>query len=158
MPRRSTLWKAPLLGLCLATAVHAEEPHLVVGLGAHMTGSNAETTMRYIDERRVWALQPVYGLSLGTRGTGYAGAGLAYTWRSAKGWFLRGSVMAGVHRRGNGADLGGPMQFRSGLDLGLTLDRDTDIGIGVDHRSNARIYTTNPGLNSVSLFISRRLN
>ena len=52
------------------------------------------------------------------------------------------------------ADLGGPVEFRSGLELGYESDRGWRIGLGFDHRSNAGIESRNPGLETVHLRLS----
>ncbi len=156
MARLAACLHVALLCAAMAAPAHGEQAQVAVGLGAHTTRANTEVNLRFIDARRVWALQPVYGLSFGTRGTGFAGAGLAYTWRKTDGsMFVRGSILAGVYHKGRGPDLGGRVTFRSGVELGFALDRDTDIGIGFDHRSNAGLHSNNPGLNSAHLFISR---
>ena len=62
--------------------------------------------------------------------------------------------MAGLYRQGNGPDLGGALQFRTALDLGLRAGRGVEYGIGADHRSNAGIKKPNPGLNTIYVFVT----
>lgn len=145
---------APFLAATLLAApALSETPRIFGSLGTQMTVNSAEAQVRYIGPRVLWDLQPAVGLSHARNGSGYVGAGLAYTWRpEASAFFLRASALAGVHKRGNGRNLGGPIQFRTSLDAGVSTASGVEFGIGVDHRSSARIYRPNPGLNTVYLF------
>ena len=137
----------------------AESPRIWGSIGTQMSPSAAEAQMRYIGTPMFWNLQPVLGVSLARNGSGWVGAGAAYTWRPGQdSFFIRFSALAGVYKRGSGRDLGGPVQFRNALDIGLTAKNGMEYGIGVDHRSNAGLYKPNPGLNSVYLFASFPLN
>jgi hypothetical protein len=55
----------------------------------------------------------------------------------------------GVYQQGAGRDLGGPVEFRSALDLTLWLTARTAIGLSFYHLSNAGIYDHNPGSESL---------
>ena len=133
----------------------AESPRIWGSIGSQIDGAGAEAQARYIGAPFIWNLQPVVGISAGAKGTGWVGAGAAWTWRPEQdGFFLRLTTMVGVHKRGNGPNLGGPIQFRNALDIGLTSAGGVEFGLGVDHRSNAGLYRPNPGLNSVYLFAS----
>ena len=142
----------------LSSPMSAEPPRLSLSLGIPSVGGGTETYLRYTDRARFWVLQPVYGLSLSTRGTAWAGAGLALTLRPDQGnLFLRTNSMVGAYKRGNGPDLGGPIQFRNGLDFGLTFANGAELGLGIDHRSNAGLYRINGGINTGYLFYSMAL-
>ena len=58
-----------------------------------------------------------------------------------------------LYERGEGKELGGPIEFRSGLDIQRRLDGGTKIGLGIYHLSNCCIYDLNPGTNSLLLRI-----
>ena len=141
--------------ITVATPAIAEEPRLVGSLGQQLSVNSPEAYMRFIGSPYFWKLQPVLGASVASNGSGWVGAGSAVTWRAQhSGLFFRTSVMAGLHRRGAGRDLGGPVQFRSAVDVGLLHRNGMEFGIGADHRSNANIYTANPGLNTAYVFLS----
>ncbi|MCH8464989.1 MAG: acyloxyacyl hydrolase [Roseinatronobacter sp.] len=146
-----------LLGFTFPAA--ADSPRVIASLGQHLEARSTEGYIRYLGSPVFWKFQPVIGLSVAGNGSGWAGAGTAVTWRAqeAAGIFLRASTMAGVYRRGSGPYLGGPIQFRTALDLGVSQQGGMEFGLGVDHRSNAGIYKTNPGRNSVYLFASMAL-
>lgn len=154
--------RAALLSVCVALAglpAHAEEPRVFMSLGQlQSTRSATEVQLRYIGAPIFWKLQPVVGGSMAGDGSGHIGIGNALTWRSADSrLFARVSSIAGVHKRGNGKALGGPIMFRTALDLGVMSASGIEYGIGLDHRSSARIYRPNPGLNTAYLFASVKL-
>lgn len=136
-------------------AATAESPLLTGSLGQQMTTNDPEAYLRYIGTPVFYGIKPVLGLSVASNGSAWVGAGAAYTYRpQAQGLFVRVSSMAGLYRRGSGKDLHGPIQFRTALDLGLAQRNGMEFGIGADHRSSARIYRPNPGINTVYLFAS----
>lgn len=146
---------AAVVALTLAPVVAAAEaPRTELQLGRNSSGS-VEAYLRYIGTPSVWVLQPVYGVSWSSQGEGWAGVGLAWTWRTAAtGPFLRASVMPGLYRRGDGRDLGGSFIIRSGLDLGYTLHGGATVTLSISHRSNAGLKATNTGMNTISLGLS----
>lgn len=64
------------------------------------------------------------------------------------------SAMTGLYHPGQGIDLGGPIEFRSGIEVQYDLDNGWRLGAGWDHRSNLEIYKRNPGLETVYLRLS----
>lgn len=145
-----------LLWLGFGQPAVAETARLMGSIGVHQeTPSSAEAYIRYLGEPCFWKLQPVLGLSVAQHGAAWVGAGAAVTFRVHHGGlFLRLSSMAGLHARGSGKDLGGPIQFRTALDIGFKTSSGVEFGIGGDHRSSALIYRPNPGLNTGYLFAS----
>ena len=148
------LFKSALLALALfAKPAIAESPRLFGSIGTQLSVNSAEAQLRYIGEPYFWGLQPVIGLSMARNNSGYVGVGAAYTLRAQdSGLFARFTGMAGIHKRGSGRNMGGPMQFRTALDVGVTAASGMEFGIGIDHRSSAAIYRPNPGLNTAYLF------
>ncbi|MDD7973314.1 acyloxyacyl hydrolase [Roseinatronobacter alkalisoli] len=148
------LFKSALVALALLVQpAVAESPRLFGSIGNQLSVGSAEGQVRYIGEPYFWGLQPVAGVSLAGNGSGYVGVGAAYTLRSQQGsLFARLTGMAGIYKRGGGRDLGGSLQFRTALDVGMTAASGMEFGIGADHRSNATIYKLNPGLNTAYLF------
>ncbi|MGP9790770.1 acyloxyacyl hydrolase [Roseinatronobacter sp. NSM] len=148
------LLKSALVALALvASPALAESPRVFGSVGTQFSVNSAEAQLRYIGEPYFWGLQPVVGLSLARNNSGYVGIGAAYTWRAQdSGLFARFTGMAGIHKRGSGRNMGGPMQFRTALDVGVATASGMEFGIGLDHRSSAAIYKPNPGLNTAYLF------
>lgn len=59
--------------------------------------------------------------------------------------YLIPNFMAGVYREGNSKDLGGAIEFRSGIELAYQLPDNSRVGVAFNHISNASIYDKNPG-------------
>jgi hypothetical protein len=55
----------------------------------------------------------------------------------------------GAYRRGDGPDLGGPLEFRLSINAAYELDNKSRIGLQIAHISNAGIYHRNPDDNEV---------
>lgn len=99
--------------------------------------------------------QLIYGLSATSDGELWAGVGQAYTWTNRReNMFVQLHAMAGLYEEGSGADLGGPIQFRSGVEVGYQNKMGVRMSLGVDHRSNAGLYSSNPGLETVHFRVS----
>jgi lipid A 3-O-deacylase len=153
---------APVAGaLALAllpVAAVAEAPQVELRIGRN-SGGSTEAYLRYVGRPALGPLQPVYGVSWSSRGEVWAGLGLAYTLRLADtGAFVRASIMPGLYRRGDGRDLGGAFNIRSGIDLGYAFAGGAVVTLSISHRSNANLYSVNPGMNTVSLGMALPLN
>lgn len=72
-------------------------------------------------------------------------------------WRLIGYTGVGHYRAGDeGRDLGGPIQFRSGLELSRRTGPRSRLGLSFDHLSNAGLYDSNRGSESLVLAWSWR--
>ncbi|WP_157879134.1 acyloxyacyl hydrolase [Pararhodospirillum photometricum] len=60
----------------------------------------------------------------------------------------------GYYQRGGGRDLGYPLEFRSGLEIGWRFDGGMRAGVAMHHLSNANIGDRNPGVEELSLNLS----
>ena len=99
--------------------------------------------------------QLTYGFSASSDGELWGGAGYAYTLSNRQqNLFMQLHVMTGLYEEGDGVDLGGPIEFRSGLEVGYQSKSGVRFGLSVDHRSNAGLYSNNPGLETVQFRIS----
>jgi len=154
---RRLIASVPLI-LLAAGNVGAQESRATFGLGRNDTSSLALSLN--------WHAAPFHaglgwagGLWVTSRGAGWIGGGLAYTHQFAGGpVFVRGAVMPGLYRSGSDVNLGGPLQFLSRVEIGTELSNRGQISLAFEHRSNAGLYATNPGLNTVSVNYSLPLN
>jgi lipid A 3-O-deacylase len=96
----------------------------------------------------VWNLRPVLGGSLLHDGGNYAYGGLRYDYEIGSEWSLSSSFAIGLYSPGE-VDLGGPLEFRSGLDISYRVTPNSSFGIGISHLSNAGIYSRNGGSESL---------
>ncbi len=95
--------------------------------------------------------QPTFGLSVTDAGASWAGIGVKSRYEIGGGWFAEGSLMPGYYDAGDGPDLGGTLQFRSALGVGYDFGRGGSLSVHYDHRSNADIESTNPGLETIAV-------
>jgi len=71
-------------------------------------------------------------------------------------WRLVPFTGGGLYAAGDGKDLGGPVEFRSGLEISVRAGERWWIGLSYDHLSNAVLYDHNPGEESLVLVVSKR--
>ena len=96
-----------------------------------------------------------FGLSVGEHGETWLGFG--QTLRTDFGGsrvYAELHAMPGIYLDNGGFDLGGPVEFRSGVELGYETRKGWRFGLSYDHRSNAEIYKQNPGIETVQFRVS----
>lgn len=98
-----------------------------------------------------WVLRPAAGGVMTSEGAVYGYAGFRLEIPLAGRWTLVPQTGAGVYDRGDDKDLGGSIQFRSGLELNYRLGRENRLGLVFYHLSNAGFDETNPGAESLIL-------
>lgn len=64
---------------------------------------------------------------------------------------LTPSLSGGIYDEQGGKDLGGPVQFKSSIELSTRLGDRVRLGLTFDHLSNAGIYERNSGTETLSL-------
>ena len=111
-----------------------------------------EGGVEYRFRSRGWELVPAVGGAVTEDGAFWAYAGLRRPFRVGPGWRLTPGFAVALYEEGStGKDLGGPVEFRSSLELSRRLAGGSSLGLAVYHLSNASIYDDNPGSNSVIL-------
>ena len=63
-------------------------------------------------------------------------------------------AMTGLYDKGLGHSLGGPVAFRSGLDLIYETNGGVRYALSYDHRSHIGIYKENPGMETIQFAVS----
>ena len=58
------------------------------------------------------------------------------------------SFAPGYYNYGDGKDLGHPLEFKTEVQMSLSLSDDTQLGMSYNHISNASLGSKNPGANS----------
>jgi hypothetical protein len=92
-------------------------------------------------------LHPLVGVSLLGDGGTYVYGGARHEWYFTDSLFLAPSFGVGIYQ-GNGVDLGGPLEFRSGIDLGARVSEHIEAAVGIYHLSNGGLYSINGGAES----------
>jgi hypothetical protein len=102
-------------------------------------------------------LSPVAGGLSASRGTLYVYGGFRCDLPLRGAWALSPQLAAGVYSHGRGINLGGPLEFRSGLELSRALfGGRARAGLLLFHLSNAGFYDNNPGTEGLVLTYSLR--
>ena len=95
------------------------------------------------------------GLSLGEHGELWVGFGQTFTYHFGESpFFAELHAMPGIYLDNGGFDLGGLIEFRSGIELGFENRSGWRFGVSYDHRSNAGLYRNNPGIETVQFRVS----
>lgn len=117
-----------------------------------------ETYIRYDTGISHGPFQTIAGLSYSSLGDLWAGLGHSYSMSAGDtGLFAEFHAMTGIYERSGGPDLGGPIEFRSGVEVGYEWPSGWRAGVSYDHRSNAELYATNPGIETIQFRVSSPL-
>ncbi|MHA6345338.1 acyloxyacyl hydrolase [Roseivivax sp. CAU 1761] len=141
---------------CLARSM--ETPRLSLSVGGVVpreADSAAEIYLRHDPATRFGPFGTALGLSVGQEGETWLGAGMTWhTWLGASPFYAELHAMPGLYIDNGGFDLGGPVAFRSGLELGYEAPSGWRYALSYDHRSNAGLYDENPGIETVQFRVS----
>lgn len=100
---------------------------------------------------RAFALVPVVGVMGTEQDAIYVWAGLRRDLSLGRRWVVTPNAGVGIYDANGGKDLGGPVEFRTGLELAYRVTPRGRLGLTFYHISNARFYDDNPGSNSLAL-------
>ena len=98
---------------------------------------------------RRFTLIPALGLTGTSRNAIFGYVGLRSDFDLGPRWRLTPGFAAGAYERNGDIDLGGPVEFRSSLDVSYALNNGVRVGASLYHISNARLYERNPGVNAL---------
>ena len=139
-------------------AASGAQGYIAVSAGSVFLNEDRIGTEIYVrrDTRRQFGpFQATYGVSVTDDGSVWFGAGPSYSLPfKSDAIFVQLHTMAGLYLAGDGADLGGPIEFRSGVEVGFVAQSGMRFGLTYDHRSNADLYADNPGLETIQLRVS----
>ena len=117
--------------------------------------SAGEVYLRYDLGHKNGPFGHAVGLSYGENGETWVGLGQTYTINFGDSpLYAELHAMPGLYFPNGGFDLGGPIEFRSGIELGYENRQGWRFGLSYDHRSNAEIYKANPGIETVAFHVS----
>jgi hypothetical protein len=102
-------------------------------------------------------IEPAIGAMVNDDGGYYGYAGFGVPWEPSPRWRLTPYTGVGIYSAGRGKNLGGPVEFRSGLEVSYRLDDRSRLGLSFYHLSNGVIYEVNPGGESLCVVYGVRL-
>lgn len=149
---------ATLASLLAHTA--AAEEYLTLSAGSFDTldDNTPNFGLEYRGESFWHDLLPVAGIQANTDGGVYGYVGLNYDWQFTDSWYLTPNVAVGAYEDNSSVDLGGWLEFRTGLEVAHRFDNAHRLGLAFHHISNASIYDENPGTEQVMLTYSIPVN
>lgn len=116
-------------------------------------------TLEYRADRQLelFFVRPSLGLMVTTDRSVYGWFGLStdlFLWHQL---VLTPELGIGAYFEGDGQDLGGVLEFRSGGNLAWRFDSEARLGVRFHHLSNHDFGDTNPGTESLAIFYSHPL-
>jgi hypothetical protein len=102
-------------------------------------------------------LELSYGVMATQEGSLYGYSGFRFPFELNERWTLTPQLATGLYEEGDGVDLGGLVEFRSGIELAARVGEGHRLGLMLYHLSNAGLYDSNPGIESVVVTWSWRL-
>lgn len=104
-------------------------------------------------------LRPTVGANLTDEGDVYGYGGVNWDIRLGDTPFiLTPNFMVGAYHHGDGKDLGGALEFRSGIEASYEFTNGSRLGATFNHISNASIYDKNPGAEALLLVYQHPVN
>ena len=94
----------------------------------------------------MYGVRPMAGFSGTLDGGLYGYAGLHWDIAITPQWYISPNFAAGLYGEGDGKDLGGAIEFRSGIEVAYHMPNQHRVGLAFNHISNASIYSKNPGV------------
>ncbi len=131
-------------------------PLLVIGNGYIDSSKYRGWSMQaeYKSDRYIWrGVRPQATFLLTDYGAGYGGFGLGWEFYLSKHFMLIPSFCPVIYWRGNGKDLGCPVEFRSCIEIAYETKKKMRFGFQIFHVSNANISDRNPGFNAFTFCI-----
>jgi len=141
-----------------AIEVSAGQFSALRGSAAHEIGWElgfASRRFRWLP-RVVPGLSPTVGAMATAKGTLYVYGGFRCDLPLGKTWRWSPQLATGVFYRYAGHNLGGALEFRSGIEVSRRLGERAHLGLTLYHLSNAGLFDSNPGSESLVLTFSTR--
>ena len=105
-----------------------------------------------------YGIRPMFGISSTEKGSVYGYGGVHWDIPIVdKQLYISPNFAVGLYRAGDGKDLGGALEFRSGLELAYQFPNDHRLGLTINHISNAHLYRRNPGVEALLLTYSLQI-
>ena len=148
------------IAICLmfVPALAAGEPFSLAFSGGVSNFNKAERKVELGVEGRLptdlWGLAVAAGLYGNDERSAWIFGGVRRDFHIARSWILTPAFAVALYSAGDGKDLGGPVEFRSALDIAYEWPDRRRLALCIYHLSNAGIYDRNPGMNSVILTYS----
>ena len=126
------------------------DDYFSVNLGEYNALRSDQQAFQYGAEYRFaewgYGVRPIIGGFGTSKGGAYGYGGI--NWDVAvvpNQFYIVPNFAIGAYHNGAGKDLGGALEFRSGIELDYQFENQHQLGVALNHISNASIYSHNPG-------------
>jgi len=89
--------------------------------------------------------RPIIGFTGDDEGAAYGYAGVDWDLQVANSFYLIPTLAVGAYHQGDSQDLGGGLQFRTGVEAAYEFEQGNRLGVELSHLSNAGLHDRNPG-------------
>ena len=117
------------------------------------TAGEFRAEYRFAD-KQLFILKPFLGIFGTTDKAFYGYGGFRVDIYLGSRWVLMPNAAIGYYQHGQGKNLGGVAEFRTGAEFAYRFDDRSRLGISFNHISNAGIYQRNPGEEEAALVYS----
>ena len=142
-----------LVGFATPAALAGEEPaFLAFGAGVYDVfddHTTAEFRLEYRSDIRFWKFAPFIGAMTNAEGALYGYAGLGLDIFLGDHFVVTPNAAFGAYYDGSSKDLVGTLEFRTGGEFAYRFNDASRLGLAFNHISNASIYDSNPGTESL---------
>jgi len=161
--RASAVWMGTLLSLLTMRPASAQVTAVAVAAGEHSVlrhhgdGGEVGAEVRFAPVRFAFMPRlvpdfiPVAGASRTSKGSVYGYGGFRLDFPMGRRLLTTIGFAAGNYHQGDGKRLGGPVEFRSNIEIAVRLGAGSRLGLCLYHLSNAGLYDHNPGSESLVL-------
>lgn len=143
---------------CHAQLFAADNDRFSLGIGIAGIGNEttlAESRFEYRFQKKFFSIiSPMTGLMVFSDGSKYLFAGFNLIDYFGKRFMVAPNFAFGAYQNGGKKNLGGVIEFRSGVEVGYQLIDKLMLGVAFHHLSNASIYDHNPGTETLSLILT----
>lgn len=142
-----------VLAAPMASQAQTYNPNHVVGYAGIFDVLDNDTSSIYGVEYRhqdiYYGFRPTLGISIDEDSGVYGYGGFYWDLNIADDFYISPNFVVGGYSHGDSKDLGGGLEFRSGIELSYALANSSRLGVAFNHISNASIYDRNPGAESL---------
>jgi len=147
-----------LATLFISVSLFAKDKDLIylgAGINNVMRKNSLSTEFRleYLSHLKWRKIHPLIGASMTTKKQVYAYTGISLV-LSRSYFVLAPNLAVGYYYKGDGKDLGFPIEFRTGVELAIRFKNQIRVGSHFSHTSNASLSSKNPGLETLIFFIA----
>jgi len=139
-------------------SLFADADLLYLGSGINNVRRKHSRSMEFRAEykfhQKLKVIKPIVGASITTNTQTYIYGGFCLDFLPKSFLAISPSFAAGYYNKGNGKDLGFPLEFRTGIEIAAVLKNFTRVGVHFSHTSNASLGHKNPGLETLVFFIA----